>query len=56
MELLRLWEEAEMELRKWEEAVMESRIWKKGIMKLLRMCEKAVMEYLRFYLKFGWWN
>jgi hypothetical protein len=23
MELLRLWEEAEMELRKWEEAVME---------------------------------
>jgi len=40
----------------WEATVMESRIYKKGIMKSSRMWEEAVMEYLRFYLKFGWWN
>jgi len=56
MELLRLWEEAEMKMRMWEAAVMESRISKKGIMKISRMREEAIMEYVRFYPKFGWWN
>jgi len=52
-----MWQEAVMELlRLWEEAVMESRIRKKGIMKSSRMWDETDVEYLRFYLKFDWWN